>query len=106
MRDALQRPWLLEQMARPRDDPELLLAPELGERLLVDLDHAPVVATDDEERGRADLGHGLAGEIRPATARDHGQHLPRTPRRREQGRSRTRARAEMADGPLACLRLL
>ena len=50
-----------EQMGGIGDDDEMVLAPELCPSLLVETQHHPVVAADDEQRRGSDLG-----EVGPA----------------------------------------
>ena len=59
--DGLQRPGLLEQVRRAGDDLEVLLAPEPGVSLPVQLDDLAILAPDDEQGGRRDAGERVGG---------------------------------------------
>ena len=67
-RHLVQSTGLLEEMRRPGDDREPLLASQLCERCLVQFDDLEVVAADDEQSRRPHLWQERPGQIRPATA--------------------------------------
>ena len=68
LRDLLQGPRLLEEVAGTGDDAEFTLDPKLPPRRLVERDDLRVVAADDQQRRRSDFGQGLAGQIGAAAA--------------------------------------
>ena len=54
--DLIKRARLLEQVPGSGHNRQVSLAGELGERLLVQLDHPAVGSSDDQERRRPDPG--------------------------------------------------
>ena len=53
-RDLLQRPWLLEEVRRPRYNLQPLLRTHLLQRIPVHIDHGKVIAPDNKKRRRRD----------------------------------------------------
>ena len=95
--DFLERARLLEEVGRAGHDRELLLAAQLGERRLVQLDDAVVVSADDEQRRRLDAAQrGRAREVRAPAARHHGHDVGREACGDLQRRRGTGARAEQS----------
>ena len=95
--DGLERAGLLEQMAGAGHDPEQLLAGQRGQRLPVQLEDVAVVAADDQQRGRHDLGKPRPCEVRASAARHHRGDPVVEFRGREQGRAGAGAGAEQAE---------
>jgi hypothetical protein len=92
---------LLEQMRRSRYDSKLLLAPQARESFLVELDDRFVQAADDEQGWRLDAGKRVCGQVRPAPARNNGADLVAELGSRDQRRTTSGARTEVADRELA-----
>ena len=59
----LQRARLLEEMRSTRHDTQARLAPHLGLRFTVELEHQRVVAPDDQQRGRLDVAEPRRCEV-------------------------------------------
>src|SRR5947209_8046688 len=69
--DLLQGAGFLEQMTGPGHDHELLAGgAQVIQSLAVQLDDREIAAADQEEGRRFDVWQSVAGEVRPAAARD------------------------------------
>src|SRR5581483_6779872 len=68
--DPLEGAGLFEQVGRAGNDLERALAPQTGRRLAVQLQHDRVVASDDQQRRRAQPLEGATGEVRPPAPGD------------------------------------
>ncbi len=79
---------LLEQVPCTRDDLQLLIAAQRGQRFFVEPDHRLIVAPDDRERRRGHIAKRGRREVGSAAARYH-----RSNRRFEGGRDQRRRRA-------------
>src|SRR6266511_3248942 len=99
--DFLQRPGLLEEMRRSRYDPKLLLAPQKRESFLVQFNDRFVQTADDEQGWRLDPGQRVCGQVRPASARNNGADFVAELGSRDQRRTASGARTEVADLQLA-----
>src|SRR2546422_1906027 len=92
-----QCPVLLEQMRRSRYDPKLLLAAQVREGFLVQFDDRFVQGANDEQGRRVDTGQRVRGQVRPASARNNGADFVAEVGSRDQRRTASGARTEVAD---------
>ena len=84
--------------ARPRARPPCASSGEIGQRLLIQLDHPMIVSADDQERWRPDARRARHPPDPGGRRARRRRRSVSGPRRRHQSRGRARAGAEVADG--------
>src|SRR5260370_42688438 len=95
----LERPWFLEQVRGAWHDLQARLAPQLLDRLAVELDDHSVTCPDDQQGRLAYRAQVLAGEVGAATAGDDRRHRAGPPRGRDKRGGGARAGAQQPDPP-------
>ena len=88
---------LFEEMRGMGDDLDALFAFELGEGLVVQVQNDAVVSTNDEQRWSLYLSQSGAGEIGPASTRDHCRNPVTRVSRGNKSSGGPCARAEVTD---------
>ena len=66
--DLIEGSRLLEQVSRPRDDVQALDAAQLRQRVLIELQHTGIGASDYQHSRRANLRESIAIEVRTTPA--------------------------------------
>jgi len=97
LRNFFQRARFFEQVGRPGNDLQFLLALEPRECLTVEADDDIIVTANNQEGGGVNFRQRVAGEVRPPAPGDDRLDLPFQFGGGNQRRSRARTRAEKAE---------
>lgn len=103
--DLFQRPRLLEEVRRSRDDLQFLLDAQLLQRLPVHLDHGNIVSPHDQERRSPNAGEGIPRKVRTPPARDERADFLVALGRRHQRGPGSGAGAEVAHAQVSGVRI-